>query len=308
MGIGDGVWQIMAKTVYSNLERARKYLSLASQNTADDEQIFGYLHRASRSIDSFTRRFFYPLSASYAYDYDQSQELRLDRDLISLDSLKTQNGACTVSQNALYLMTGNNYNYPPYDRIVLRSDSGSLLYYSGTDQKANVVTGIFGYHEHYDESWVDTGTSLAGSVNTTATSISLAGAGSYGTDASDINFEAPRMAIGDTLKIEDEFVFVVGGGSSGNANPLVIRAQNGTSANNHPSGAAIYRFSPEPDIQWATERLTAWLYGQQSTPYETKTAYVNIGGISIPGAWGVDIKDKIKRYIRTTLVIYPDRH
>lgn len=297
----------MANT-YSTIEKVRTYLTLGSANIQDDSMLLGYLNRASRSVDKYTRRYFYPLRKTRYYDYDQSQEIRLDDDLLALDALSTQNGASTISQGALYLMTGNNYNRPPYDRIVLRSNSGSLLFYSGTDQQANQITAYWGYNEDYSNAWIDTGTSLAGSVNLTAGSISLAGAGSYGVGASDANFEAPRIAIGDTLKIESEFFHVVGGGASGNSSPFVLRAQNGTSANNHATGTAIYKYAPDPDIQWATERLSAWLYGQQSTPYETKTAYVGMGGLTIPQGLAVDVKQRLDRFKRTTMMIYPDRH
>lgn len=294
----------MTGTVYATLDQAKSYMSFASQNTLDDEKLIGFLNRASRSVDKYTRRRFFPLRETRKYDYSLSDEIRLDWELLALDSLYTQNGASQIPNGILLLQTGRNYNYGPWDKIVIRSDSGSGLNYSGTDQQANHVQGFFGYHEDYSNAWIDTGTSLAASYAASSTSLSLAGAGSAGVGASDMNYEAPRISIGDLLMIGDEMMNVVAG--SGANQSIVKPFANGTSANNHASGTAIYKFAPEPDINWATIQLTSWLYGQGMSPYENKTAFIQLGTISIPSAWGTSIKDKIDRFRRTTLVIYPD--
>lgn len=213
------------------------------------------------------------------------------------------NGASTIASPVMILQNGDNYNRPPWDKIVLRYNTGSLFLFAGTDQRANEVTGFWGYHEDYGNAWVDTGASLGASYGASAGSLVLSGT-SYGFGASDANFEAPRIAPGDTLMIEGEMMLAVGGNGVSQVN--LIPYQNGTSANNHPTGAKIYRFSPEPDIQWATERLAAWLYGQAMTPYETKTANAGFGGITIPQSIATDVKDKIDRYIRRSFITYPN--
>src|SRR5690348_12374136 len=104
----------MAKPFYSNVERVRKYLTLSSSNEMDNEQVFAYLGRASRSIDRYTRRIFYPRRETRFYDYKEARELRLDDDFLQLETLKTMNGASTIASPTMLLQNGDNYNRPPW--------------------------------------------------------------------------------------------------------------------------------------------------------------------------------------------------
>ena len=40
--------------------------------------------------------------------------------------------------------------------------------------------------------------------------------------------------------------------------------------------------------------------------YERKTAFITVGTVNIPLAIASDVKQRIDRFVRTTLVIYPD--
>lgn len=288
---------------YATLDQVRSYMSLGSQHVSDDERLVGLLHRASRSIERYCRRAFHPTRATREYNYSEPDHIRLDAELLALDSLVTQNGEQAIAQEALLLQTGDNYNYPPYNQIYIRDDTGSTLNYSGTTQKANAVTGFWGYHETYASAWIDTGTSLAASYAASATSLSLAGAGSAGAGASDVNYDAPRLSVGDLLWVGGEMMYLAAG--SGTNQVVIVPHINGTSANHHASGTTIYKFAYEPDINWTTIRLTSWLYGQAMSPYESKTAFIQLGTISIPQGLAPDIKQRLDRYQRTTLVAYP---
>ena len=289
------------RSIYANMHDLKTYITLASQVVENDQTLLGYLKTASRSVDKFCRRHFYPIRQTRFYDYKLSQAIRLDADLLELDTLYTNNGASTLASGVLLLQTGNNYNYPPYERIVILSDTGCTLNYSGTDQKSQHVLGFWGYHENYsEEAWVDTGTSLAASYVSGASQITVLG-GSTG--LSDINWESPRFAVGDTLKIGDEMFFAAGG----NSNVVnVIPHINGTSANHHASLVPVYRFEPEPEIQFATLRLAAWLNGQMMSPYENKTVFVQFGALNVPQSLATDVKARIERFVKTTIVTIPD--
>src|SRR3990167_7669935 len=287
------------KSLYANLEDLRQYMTLASENSADDAKLLGFLGRASRSIDRFCRRPFYPERDTKKYDYKDSQRIRFRHDLLELDTLYTNNGASTLASGVLLLMTGDDYNFPPYDRVVIRSDSGSTLNYTNTDQQSQHVVGFWGYHENWDEAWVDTGTSLGTSYVSGTSQLAVSG-GSTG--FSDINWEAPRFAAGDALKVGDEMFFVAGGnGSIVN----VVPHFNGTSANHHASLVPVYRYEPEPDIQWATIRLAAWLNGQGMSPYENKMAFVQFGQLNIPQGLATDVKQRLERFVKTMIVTVP---
>ena len=294
---------------YTSLHRVKEYLNLnttsASANATDDPTLLNFINRASRSIDKYTRRRFYPRLETRFYDYIQSQKIFLDDDLLSLSTLKTQNGACTVASGVLFLQTGQNWNRPPYNKIVIKTDSGSTFNYSGTTQRSNEVTGHWGYHEDYNNAWVDTGASLATAYTASAGSMNLAGAGSYGVGASDTLGEYPRISVGDLIKIGDQFLQVIGGGTSGNGQVNVVPYANGTAGASAAAGASIAKFSFEPDVEWAARRLTAWLYGERDTPYTTRTAFVQLGTLEIPQGMAVDIRQKLNRFVRTTFETYP---
>ena len=135
--------------------------------------------------------------------------------------------------------------------------------------------------------------------------MNLAGAGSFGTGASDLFGEHPRISVGDLLKIGEQYFHVLASGSAGNNIALVKPYANGTSGASAGSGASIARFYYEPDIEWATRRMATWLYGQRDQPYSTKTAFVAIGQIEIPMGMAVDIKQKLDRFKRRTFTTFP---
>lgn len=296
---------------YTTLDSIRKYATLASQSTADDEALLNLIDQASRAIDRYTHRKFYPRLETRFYDHPKqdSRALRLDDDLLDLKTFKTMNGACTVASGVMWLSTGGQWNYPPYDKIILKHNSGSVLNFSGTPQRSNEVTGVWGYHEDYAQAWVNTGTSLAADYTASAGSISLAGAGSYGAQASDVNGIAPRIAVGDTLMIANHYFAVTAGSASGNGIVIVRPYINGTvpasivSGGSIASGASIAKWAPEPDIEWAAKRLTAWTYGQRDTPYQNITVNRALGTIQIPQSWPPDVLDRMERFKRRTITV-----
>lgn len=295
---------------YTNIYKVRDYLKQntteASAITSDDALLMRFAKNASRAIDRYTRRKFYPRLETRFYDYKDTQVLRLDDDLAELVTLRTQNGACTVGSAVMWLGTGKSWNHPPYDRIVLDDSTGSTLNYSGTPQRANEVTGWWTYHETWGEyAWVDTGTSLQEDYTASAGSLNLAGAGSYGTGASDADGDYPRIAVGDIIKIGNQLFNVIGSGSQGNNIVPVKPYANGTSGTSATSGASIAKFRPEPDIEWCALRLTGWMYGQKDSPYTDKQAFPQLGVVSIPSSMPPDVRDKLDRFERITLTVYP---
>ena len=273
--------------------------------------ISSLLYNASRSVDHFTRRKFYPRLETRFYDHYNAKQIRVDDDLLDIRTLKTMNGACTVASGVMWLAAGDNWNYTPYDRIVLSSNSGSVLLYSGTPQRSNELTAFWGYHEDYKNAWVDTGTSLAVNYSASGVTLALAGAGSAGTDASDVNGFAPRIAIGDLLKMGDQLFYVKGAPTSGNGSLLITPYVNGThtasviSGGSWAAGTSIAKFAPEPDIVWATKRLTAWIYGQKDNPYHTRQASFQLGILEIAEQMPIDVKERLLRFVKHPIQIFP---
>lgn len=289
---------------YSNLARLRQYIqldSLASANTEDDAILFRLLNRASRAIDTYTRRKFYPTSETQFYDYNESRQVRFGDDLVSLTTVKYLNGACTVASGVMWLAAGRDWNRRPADRLILDQSTGSVLNFTGTPQRAIEVEGIWGYHENWNDAWVNTGACLGADYVASGGSLNIAGAGSVGAGASDVFGDYPRIAVGDLLRIGDQFLQVTGGAASGNGTVVVKPYANGTAAASHASGASITRFYSEPDIEWCALRLAAWRFGQRAQPYTEKQGNTTLGTFSVPAAWPPDVQDTLERFVRHSI-------
>ena len=74
-------------STYATLDATRVYLSMGSQDVTDDAEIMRFIRNASRAIDRYTRRKFYPRVETRYYDYVKQKGVRLDDDLLSLSSL-----------------------------------------------------------------------------------------------------------------------------------------------------------------------------------------------------------------------------
>ena len=288
---------------YSNLTALQKYLSLASPDSSDNEKILGHIRNASRAIDRVTRRKFYPRYETRFYDLKDRRGVLLDDDLLELGSIYANNGASQISNSVVFLQTGDNYGHSPYDKIVLNTSAGSTLNFTGTKQQAIHITGFWGYHETWASAFIDIGTSLVRNTGSNASLINIAGAGSFGTNASDVNFNAPRLSIGDTIRVQDELYHIVAAGSV--ATEFYTRpAANGTITASHASGASIGRFEPEPDIEFCARRWAAWTYAQESTPYSVRSAFPALGEVTINESAPPDVLVRLERFKKPRITGY----
>lgn len=280
---------------YATLREMRSYLNLSSENTEEDDRILQFVRRASRAIDGYTRRKFYPQRDTLYFDYQYSDEVRFNRDVLELKGLSDLNGASAVGNDVLFLTCGYNYNYTPYDRVRIKEDSGSLFNFQGTTQKSIHADVVLGYHEDYNNAWMNSDGLLTASL---ASSISAASiSASSGENAWGIT---PRYESQTILKIgsgaSEEYVYVKSFDNASLAN--VIRGINGTTAKDHASDTPIYVWQPEPEIKFSTIRLAQWQYESAQNPIYSKLFSPQFGTIELPFSWPLEIKDKLDRYKR----------
>jgi hypothetical protein len=269
---------------------------LGITGTGDDSLLVGYAGWAGRIFDQLTRRHFYPLKATRYYDHpaDDDRVLKLDEDLLQVVTFTTNNGDDTVLATNYYLMCGQAYNLTPYDRIALKRDGTQpVLLYSGTPQRANAVTGMWGYHEDWGNAWQDSNDTIqtTGGISAAATSITVADA-----DGQDIYGLTPRFRVQRLLKIEDEYCYVTGR-DTGNNTLTVRRGVNGTTAATHAKDTVIYIYRPMRDIIQVSLRLATWLYKLKDAPFE-KQAFPGMGAVTIPARLPPDVEMVVARYRR----------
>lgn len=282
--------------VYESLD-AYQALEVGESGTAADvRDLRHFCTTASRMFDGSTRRKFYPRSEVRYFDHpDDATRLKVDDDLLEVTTFTTQNTDVTVAAADYYLMCGGSYNLMPYDRLSMKTDgSQPNLLYSGTLQKANAVTGIWGYHEDWADAWQSSNDAVVDDpLTAAATTLTVADV-----DGKDIYSLAPRFKVQMLLKIGSEYLYTTGKNPA-NDTLAVVRGVNGTTAAEHGAATTIYVYRPMEEIAHAVRRLAAWLYAQRNTPYVEQLASVEIGGvIIIPKAAPVDVQATAAMYRR----------
>lgn len=231
----------------------RAYAEIASAVTEQDTKIDALIEPASRWLEEACGTTFYPITATRYYDHpDDAGILKLDQWLLSVATFTTGNGDETVSSDDYFLKCGKTYNIPPYDRIEMKSNgSRPNLFFSGTPQQANALTGAWGYSNDFE----DTGTTLDGAISsTTATTF---------TSSSGSSLETGWMGL-----IDDEQMFF----ESISSNIVTTkREMNGTTAAIHDDGTTVYRYVPPHDIEALCGILVARLFHRGSTAWSDIT-------------------------------------
>lgn len=283
------------RNVYTSLGRVRKYLALGANDIADDDTIRDGIIAASREIDKYTKRHFYPIVKTQYYDYPgRARTLIFDDDLLEIRGLSDMNGASEVDSSVYWLKTGDDWNMTPYDRLELNSSTGSLFNYAGTGQRAIHVEGVWGYHSEYDGAWVNSEATLTQALNASQTTIYVSGSGGqneYG--------YSPRMHEDQILKVENEFIHIINGATASQLR--VRRGINGTTATIHASGQTVYTWQPETSVERAARQLAAFEYLVATHPVTTQVAAApGVGGFMIeePMTWPPQVRSRLNRLIK----------
>uniref|UniRef100_A0A6M3J628 Uncharacterized protein n=1 Tax=viral metagenome TaxID=1070528 RepID=A0A6M3J628_9ZZZZ len=284
---------------YVLFEDLKRYLGIDSTETDDDTLLSLLCEAASRIWDGWTARRFYPRSETRYYDHPErdSSILLLDDDLLEVTTLTTENTGTTIGSTDRLLRCGRSWNMMPYDRVELKSDGTTTTFsFSGTPQKANALTGIWGYHEDWANAWVDsqdtTENDPLAAAGTSITVNDADGANLYGT--------TPRFKVGQLLKIESEYLYVSAKSETTNA-LTVVRGVNGTTAAAHDQNTAIYIYQPMHQIVQAVKRLAGYLYKQKDSQVFDVTAFPEAGVMEIPQGLPRDVKLLIPMYRKSTV-------
>lgn len=159
-----GIWYATREQVKNSLEIAHSAWS--------DTLVDGKLEAASRGVEKFLHRRFYPELRTIRKDwpnnaYAPPRQIWLDdQELISLTSLVS--GGTSIPTANVFLRRGDDLDEPPFSYLDLDLSTSSALSAGDTFQRANVITGLFGHN--------DTDTSvphavLGGNINSSVTSL-----------------------------------------------------------------------------------------------------------------------------------------
>jgi hypothetical protein len=267
---------------YATLAHLRRYLGLSDTQTGDDDLLLVFLRAASRLIEGFTGRHFYPLRQAHTYQTPDPVALLLGGDLLALHTLTNGDGS-VISPSA--------YTLCPLDEPV---KFGVLLDPAQAVFTGSVITvdGTWGFHPAWPDVWAASGDSVQDDpLSAGATSLTVNDAD--GPDASGL---WARFAVGQLIQIEDEYLHVLAVNPTTNV-LTVARGVNGTTAASHTQGTGIDSYQPPDDVQQTCLRVANWLYKQKDAGFVQSS--VNLRSqMVVPAALPDDVQQILAPYIR----------
>ena len=273
--------------IYTTLSDLRRHLGLTSAQTGDNDLLLALIGAASRLIDGYTGRRFYPLVASRVYACADPARLLLDDDLLSLDTLTNGDGS-VIGASAYHLAPANE----SVKSSVLLDRTQTAFTHDGDPADALAVSGTWGYHPDWANAWAASGDTVqnnplsSGATALTVTDADAALPTGYGT----------RFAVGQLLRVENEYLHVLAINTTTNV-LTVARGVNGTTAASHTQGTAISVYQVSEDIRQICLRVAAWLYKQRDAGF-VQTAGSLRGQVVVPPALPEDVQQVLAPYAR----------
>lgn len=278
-------------TGYITLAALRRYLGLAADQTADDALLRRGLIAASRLIDAYAGRWFYPARQCRAFALPRGDTLLLDGDLLALEALVNGDGSA-IPAGALHLHPANS---PVKSSLTLDRTQAAFVH-QGDPVAAIQVTGWWGFHPAWEAAWRGSGDAVA-DVTLAAEAATLT---VNDADGADTAGEAPRFEAGQLVRMGDELLEVLA--VDADADTLTVaRGVNGTLAAEHAQGDAIAIYQPPADIQQACLRVAAWLYKQKDAGFVQVAGSLR-GQIVVPPALPEDVHQVLAPYVRARVV------
>lgn len=272
--------------LYATLDEVRRYLGLSAAQSDDDDLLVLMLGAASRLIEGYAGRRFYPQRATRRYAVSDPYRLLLDDDLLTLHSLTNGDG------QAVPLETVHRHPAGPVASSLILDRTRAVFVYQSDPLDAIAVEGTWGYHPAWADAWQDSGDSVQDDpLSAEATELTV----------SDVGAPPPggtgrRFAVGQLLCIGEEYLHVLAV-DEGTNTLTVRRAANGTAAAGHPRGAAIAVYRPPEDVRQACLRVTHWLYRQPDAGFVQRAAGLR-GEVVVPPALPDDVQQILAPYVR----------
>lgn len=199
---------------------------------------------ASRAVDRYCRRTFFPQLATRYFDGNGQTGMWVP-DLLSVTtvSLSEDDGETyedLTTDDWIGLVSFEMNDPRSYNRLIMNVNGDYTTWHKG--QKSVKIAGVWGYADDRDAAWEDSGLTLAADMASGATSLSAADV-----DADDRFGLGQALVLGRLIRIDDEYMLVTAVDADANT-ATVVGARNGTSAAAHTAGDAIYIWRPPMDV------------------------------------------------------------
>lgn len=257
----------MASVGYVTFNQVKAALSdsMGASTTSYDTQLQLIALRASRAIDSFTGRVFWPEYIVRYMNGNSKNQLRIPECMsLTTAAMSADDGATYTDLAATdYIEYGGPFEEPgrtPITILEMYRNGNYSHWYPG--QRSIKLTGLWGWHDRYADAWPSSGDSVqdAAGISASVTTITVTDA-----DGVDENGQTPRFQVGQLLLIESEHIIVTAVTASSTNQLTVLRAQNGTTGATHAKSTAIYIYRPPEIVVYASlvEAVRMWTEGRQ---------------------------------------------
>jgi hypothetical protein len=244
----------------ATLYQLRRMLGFDAADTSEDSRLLAALMAATTLIERSAARRFSPRLASIEHTVqpDTPCNLILSDDLLALTSL-TNGDAASISLSNVQVLPGS----------CLHLTGGETFRYNETPLNAVTVSGIWGWHDDWENAWRSSGDTVQNNpLSSGAATVTVSDA-----DGADVELNTPRFQAGQLLKIDSEYLRVLAVNTATNV-LTVLRGVNGTTAASHTLGTAIAIYQPARDAELACLRVAMWVYREPDT----------VNGESMPSA------------------------
>ncbi len=278
----------MAEIGYVTMKQIRAALSdsLGANTTTYDVALQQIALRASRTIDAFTGRVFYPEYLVRYLNGNGKDRLRIPECMaLSAVEMSSDYGSTYTALAATDYITYGGRNEEPGQTPITVLEmyvNGSYSHWY-TGQRSLKLTGLWGWHDRYADAWASSGDSVkdAAGISAVITTITVNDA-----DGVDEQGQTPRFQIGQLIKIDSEHIIVTAVTAATTNTLTVLRAQNGTTGATHALSAAITIYRPPEVVVFATliESVRMWSEGRQG--FSDVGGFIELGQLRY--AQGVD--------------------
>ena len=248
---------------YTTLARMSSLKRISSVNAAEDAVLEAMISAASRIIDGYCGRTFYPRVATKLYNVPATRMLYFQDDLLALTTL-TNGDTAVITSTDYILETSGLY---PFWGVKLRDTSSVFWSWNSDGSVERVISalGEWGYHNDYAGAWFATDTLSAG-VNAAVTALPTT--------------SSALIKQNQIIKIDSEIMNVSSVVTT--TTNVTKRGDNGSTAAAHLISAPIYVWVPIDNIRAACEDIVLTEYNKRfGTGQEAGTVTVTAAGVVI---------------------------
>ena len=264
-------------TLYATLDELKDELKSVDANT--NSSLIRRLRTVSRRLDMeflSKKELFAPVYETRKFAVTPARInssyglFKLDGPLQSLSAVSAGNTALVIGTNVNVYPDSTR---PPFPYLRLTANAVYDWYGYGhclDDGSPSfvTVTGYWAYHRDYANAWASVD-ALAADINASVTALTVADV-----DGVDLYGLIPRISIGNLLKIDSEFMEVIGTNTTTNV-VTVRRGANGTTAAAHLQTAAVAVWQVEDAVKYAVARQTAMIFARKGA---YTTVVIDAGG------------------------------